>query len=279
LGIEDKPYFGQKRRISMPVRRNAQPFVLCALLLMFVGAEAQTVQPVEPMAKEAHPSFEVATIKPHDPASDTEGFDAAGGRIIIRNESLVQILIFAFSIHRSQIVGLPAWARERWDVDGITDTPGQPNVRQQQEMLRKLLGERFGLKFHRDQRELPVYLIQLAKGGPKLKPAAKPDDQTGQYANGHGNEATMTYISTDMSDFIIGESFFLDRPLIDQTRPTGKYDFSLRYNFRESTASDDPNAAPGLFTAVQEQLGLKLIPTKASVEVLILDHVDRPAVD
>jgi uncharacterized protein (TIGR03435 family) len=262
----------------MPLRNNARPLFFCILLLASVTASAQSEQSVKPMAKEAHPSFEVATIKPHDPsANDDQGFNHSGGHFSIRNEPLVPILMVAYSIYRSQIDGLPGWKNDRWDIEGIADTPGDPNQRQQQEMLQKLLVDRFGLKVHRERRELPVYFMQIAKGGPKLKPAAKPDDGTGQHFRGEGNVAILEYTSTNMSDFVLGESFVLDRPLVDHTGLTGKYDFTLRYNFRETAAGGDSTAVPGLFTAVQEQLGLKFVPTKASAEVLVIDHIDRPS--
>ena len=232
------------------------------------------------MAKDAHPAFEVATIKPHDPNSDYQGFNVEGRRVIIRNEGLLAMLTVAYALHRSQIVGLPRWAQDKWDIEGTTDVPGEPDVRQQQEMLQKLLAERFNLKFHREQRELPVYLMQMAAGGPKLKAASRPNEETGQTANGHGNVATFEYTSTDMSDFILGEDLFLDRPLLDRTGLTGKYDFTLRYTFKESAggaATEGGDAVPGLFTAVQEQLGLKFVATKAAVEVLVIDHIDPPS--
>ncbi len=257
-----------------------QAIFFCMPLLVSTTCRAQEVQAVRPMAKDAHPSFEVATIKPHDPSSDYQGFDVAGHRVTIRNEGLVAMLTVSYSLHRSQIIGLPSWAREKWDIEGTTDVPGQPDLRQQQEMIQTLLGDRFALRFHREQREVPVYLLQMAKGGPKLKPAARPDDETGQVANGHDGIATFQYSSTDMSDFILGESLFLDRPLLDRTGLTGKYDFTLRYNFKDDVggaATDDANSVPGLFRAVEEELGLKLVSTKATVEVLVIDHVDRPS--
>jgi uncharacterized protein (TIGR03435 family) len=80
-----------------------------------------------------------------------------------------------------------------------------------------------------------------------------------------------------MADFAFIMQFFLDRPMVDQTGLTGRYDFSLRWTFDETQASSDPNAAPGIFTAIQEQLGLKLDAVKAKADVLVIDHVERPS--
>jgi uncharacterized protein (TIGR03435 family) len=240
-------------------------------------AQGTATTPVKPMAADAHPSFAVATIKPHDPASNRQGFNAAGDHFTIRNESVANLMEFTYSVHERQIVDAPDWVfHDRFDIEGATDTPGEPSLRQQQEMLQKLLADRFHLTFHRDKRMLSVYAIQIAKGGPKLKPAANPDAEADQEGNGHGTEQTVIYTSADIASFIMGEQFFLDRPLVDQTGLTGKYDFSIRYTYDE-VHSTDPNAPPGLFTAVQEQLGLKFEPTRASTAVLVIDHVDQPS--
>jgi uncharacterized protein (TIGR03435 family) len=229
------------------------------------------------MAADAHPAFAVATIKPHDPDIGRQGFHNAGDRVSILNESVADLLSFAYSIHPRQLVDAPdSLFHDRWDIEGTTDTPGEPSLHQFQEMVQKLLADRFDLKFHRDKRELSVYAIRIAKGGPKLKPAADPSAQPDQQGNGRGTEQTITYTSADMANFILGEQFFMDRPIVDQTGLTGRYDFSIHYTFDE-TKSTDPNAPPGLFTAVQEQLGLKFEPTKAPTNVFVIDHVDRPS--
>ena len=187
------------------------------------------------------------------------------------------MMIFAYSIHPRQIVDAPeSLFHEHWDVQGKPDAEGEPSGSQMHEMVQKLLADRFGLKFHRDRRELPVYAIQIAKSGPKLKPAGHPDAGADQEANGEGSEETVTYTSSTMEDFTAGEQLFVDRPLIDRTGLTGKYDFSLHYTYDEARATD-PNAPPGIFTAMQEQLGLKLQPMKAPIEVLVIDHVERPS--
>ncbi len=249
---------------------------VAAVTLAVSHALAQSPTPVKPMAAAAHPSFAVATVKPHDPASNRQGFDADGDRFTVRNQSVASLMTFAYSAHPRQIVDAPDWAlHDRFDIEGTTDTPGEPSLRQQQEMLQKLLADRFQLKFHRDQRELSVYAIQIAKGGPKLKPAANPDAEVDQEGEGRGTEQTVTYTSASMTDFAFGEQFFFDRPVVNQTGLTGKYDFSIRYS--DEIRTTDPNAPPGLFTAVQEQLGLKFEPTKTPTAVFVIDHVEPPS--
>jgi uncharacterized protein (TIGR03435 family) len=257
---------------SNPVRKK----ILAALAFTAASVLAQTPTPVEPMAGDANPAFAVAAIKPHDPNSSRQGFDAVGDRFTIRNQTVVTLMMFAYSIDKHQVVNAPSWTGvDRFDIEGKADTPGEPNLHQQQQMLQNLLAERFGLRFHHEERELPVYAIQIAKGGSKLKPAANPDAEADQTATNHGGEITVSITTGTMADFILGMQFFFDRPLVDQTSISGRHDFTLRYAHDESTATD-PNAPPGLFTAIQEQLGLRLNAVKAPIDVFVIDNVEPP---
>lgn len=233
--------------------------------------------PVARMAADAHPSFAVATIKLHDPNVGIQQFNTSGDRVNIRNQTVASMLSFAYAIHSHQIVDAPDWIfHERYDVEGKTDTEGEPSLHQFQEMVQKLLGDRFQIKFHHDKRELSVYAIQLAKSGAKLKLTADRKADPDWKADGRGTEMTQTYRNASMSDFVLGMQSFLDRPLVDQTGLTSRYDFTLRYTYDEARATD-PNAPPGLFTAIQEQLGLKLQPAKAPADVLVIDAVQKPS--
>jgi uncharacterized protein (TIGR03435 family) len=143
-------------------------------------------------------------------------------------------------------------------------------------MIQKLLADRFHLRFHPEKRELAVYAIRIAKGGAKLDPAANPDAQVNQRGNNRGTELTQFYTSAAISDFVLGMQFFLDRPLVDQTGLTGRYDFKIVYT-PDELGGTDTNTAPSIFTAVQEQLGLRLEPVKAPCDVLVIDYVERPS--
>ena len=237
-----------------------------------------TASPATRMAADAHPSLAVAAIHLHDPNSRRQGFNFEGSRYVVRNESVESLIMFAYAIHPKQILGGPGWIRtDRYDIEGKPDFPGEPGLKQQQEMLQRLLAERFGLRFVREKRELPVYSIQIAKGGPRLTPAAKPDAEPDVQGTGHGTETTLTFTSISMVDLPLAMQFSIpDRPVINQTGLAGRYDFKLRYTYDEVRATD-PNAPPGMFTAIQEQLGLKLQPVKAAVAVLVIDHVERPS--
>jgi len=150
--------------------------LLSALLLpgaLAVCAQDNAAQPVQPMARAADPAFEVAVIKPADPNDRNQGFRLDGHRISIESNTMTSLICFAYSIQKSQIVSAPQWFDDQtWNIDGVPDTVGAPNWHQYRRMLQKLLSTRFGLVLHRDKRELPVYAITVAKGGPKLEKSA-----------------------------------------------------------------------------------------------------------
>jgi uncharacterized protein (TIGR03435 family) len=165
---------------------------------------------------------------------------------------------------------------ERWNVDGLADVKSEPDVAQLQSMTRKVLAERFGLKLHREQREMPVFALRAGKSAPKL--VANTSDPSGQ-PNEHGRRGVgwqmYTYTNTSMPVFALELLPYVDRPIVDQTGLKGRYDFQLKWLTDENHLSD-PDAPPGLFTAIQEQLGLKLEPVKAQADVLVVDAVARP---
>ena len=240
------------------------------------GAAQQSIVPMSPMAADAHPSFEVATIKPADPNELKGNFRIGGHRIYIENQSVDSLLSVAYAIHQKQIVDGPAWLGTRYDIVGQADVAGVPNLHQIQEMLQKLLASRFDLTFHREKRELSIYAITVAKGGPKLaKSANSSNGLPAQSGSGSGGQVIRKFTNNSMSDFALGMQAFLDKPVVDETGLAGRYDFVLKWTSDE-LSTNDPNAPPGIFTAVQEQLGLKLEPTRGTTDVLVISHIERP---
>jgi uncharacterized protein (TIGR03435 family) len=240
------------------------------------GPAQHPVVAESPMPADAHPSFEIATIKPSRPDDTKGGFQVGGHRLLIQNQTVNDLIGVAYAIHPKQIVDAPTWLdTQRYDIVGQADIEGYANLRQIQEMLQKLLESRFNLKFHREKRELSIYAITIAKSGPKLTKHTEASNglptQSGS-ASGEGRRFT----NNTMSDFALGMQAFLDKPVVDQTGLVGRYDFILRWSPDDATA-DSPNAAPGLFTAVQEQLGLKLEPVKGPADVYVIDHVEKPS--
>jgi uncharacterized protein (TIGR03435 family) len=270
--------------MTPPTRRHFL-YLASASALTLRSALAQSASPggiesVDRMPLTADPAFEVATVRPSNPDDQSQGFHTSGRSIYVENMPLDIITTFAYDIHPKQLANAPAWfSSDRYDIKGVPDAPGQPNLRQQQTMLRKLLADRFHLKAHHEQRDLSIYALTVLKSGPKLKPSTSdPNDLPDQTGNGGGNRQFMRFTNNSMQDFARGMGFFLDRPVIDQTHLPGKFDFRLEWT-PDTAQATDAKAAPGLFTAIQEQLGLKLEAVKGPADILVIDHVERPTAD
>jgi uncharacterized protein (TIGR03435 family) len=175
---------------------------------------------------------------------------------------------------------------EKFDVTGQPEAPGIPSQPQLRAMIQSLLADRFKLAFRRDTREVPAYAIVVGNGGPRLtKNDSNPNGLPSLLFRGLGvlpaSNATMADLAGVMQTAV------LDRPVVDRTGLPGRYDFTLTWTPDESQfgglgvrvppPSGDANAAPGLFTAIQEQLGLKIESTRAPVEVLVIDRVEKPS--
>ncbi len=225
-------------------------------------------------AADGNVNFEVATIRPADPMDQETGFKTRGRHVVVENEPLTNVAIFAYGVHPKQLVGGPSWMNDtRFTIDGIPDTEGQLSVRQMQGMVRRLLEDRFHLKTHKQRREIPVYAIQIAKGGTKL---AKSKSDPKELPDQTGTRNYINFRNNSMIDLALGMQFILDRPVVDETGLTDKYDFQLRWT-PDGVQTTDPNAPPSIYTAFQEQLGLKLTPTRAYVDVLVIDQIEKPS--
>ena len=256
---------------------------LCVAVLVACGlrcVDGQTIEKEQPMARDAHPGFEVATIKKSDPDDNRSGFHNNGHNIFIENETMNDLISFAYNVHVKQIVDAPAWfGSERFDIKGFPDAEGVPGLAQYREMVSKLLAERFQLKFRREQREMARFTLTVAKGGLKIEPTkSDPDnglpDQTG---NIDGSHVSWRFTNNSMADFCgFLQMAVLERPVVDQTGLKGKYDFKLAWT-ADAQATTDPSAAPGFLTALQEQAGLKVEPSRGEVDVLAITHVEQPS--
>jgi len=250
---------------------------IVALAPTFVAGQASGSEHLAPMARDADPSLEIAVIKPSDPDDRQQGFRVRGRRISIEANTLTSILCFAYSIQKSQIANAPSWfSEERWDIDGVPDAEGVPNWKQYRRMLQKLLAGRVGVEMHEGKRELSVYTLTVAKGGPKLeKSKSAPDALSDSTGHGKGSEQVMRFTNISMADLAEFFQLMADKPVLDQTNLEGRFDFTLEWT-PDVMRSTEPNQAPGLFTAVQEQLGLKLTPTRAPATVFVVDAATKP---
>jgi uncharacterized protein (TIGR03435 family) len=246
--------------------------------------------PMPPMSADANPTFEVATIKPSVPNRQGKGFGFRDGHFVSFNTNLNDLISFAYGLHPKQVVGAPDWfGTDLFDIEGKPDTEGRPNHKQMGIMVQKLLTDRFKLTFHHDKRELSVYVISVASGGPKMtKSTAGPNDPQAFGFRGLGDLNVRNMTMADFASWM--QNGVMDRPVVDQTGLTDRYDFPLKWTpddsqfaaFRGVGAvvpppTDDPKAPPALYTAIQEQLGLKMGPAKAPDDVIVIDHVEKPS--
>jgi uncharacterized protein (TIGR03435 family) len=268
-------------------RKALQVFGLTTILFATVACDpaghAQTQQ-AGASAAAATPEFEVATIKlTKEPNPGRMQDRTDGRRYSTRYTTLRDLIMMAYGLDPRQIVGGPAWvATDEYDIDAVA-ADGLPAAGNWDAMLQKLLVDRFRLTFHHEQREMSVYELTVAKGGPKLTAAAA--------AEGHGSGCDHLGIckfrAEPTAHFARWLQLVMDKPVVDKTGIAGEFDFTLTWTPDESQFTsmgihvpppvDSPNAPPGLLTALQEQLGLKLEPQKVAAEVLVIDQVERPS--
>jgi uncharacterized protein (TIGR03435 family) len=231
-------------------------------------------------------SFE-STIKPSKPGQRGSGFGLVqGNRARAANITFNNLIAFAFDIHPKQAIGTPPWAEsEKYDIELKAEGEGAPSGKQWKAMLQKLLTDRFKLVFHLQKKELPVYALSVRATGPKLTksggdPNGPPALEFGALGNLHVKNASMASFTQAM------QAVVLDKPVVDQTGLEGRYDFDLNWKPDNSqfagieaqipSPTNGANSPSPLDKAIQEQLGLKLDASTAPVEVLVIDHVEKP---
>lgn len=247
-------------------------------------------------------SFDVVSIKPNQSVNaGTSLGDSMPGKFTARNNSLLYLIEYAFDMKQSQIEGLPAWAdSEKYDIDAKMDDAAaaqekmlsrDERVKLSRTRVQALLADRFGLQLHHETKEMPVLELIAAKDGPRLNeeaatPApgdAHPLPPGSVMMSGGGSELSITSNQAPLRilvNILSGQAELNGRILLDQTGLGGKYTFTLRWAAQhlsgEASAPSD-TAGPSLFTALEEQLGLRLESAKAPVDLLVIDHVAQPS--
>lgn len=256
------------------------------LLVVISSISAQTTQHPEPAIPSLKPSqlptaYDIVSVKPHkdDPAvgswwrTTSTGFSASG--------PVRSLVMSAYNlIMLDQISGLPDWAeRENFDIEGKLDADTaeifgklsrSDQSRQRQLMMRELLADRFRLSVRMEEKDLPVYNLVIAKNGIKMKEV--PPSENSGYRMGMGS---INSKGMDVAALAASLSNPAGRKIIDKTGLTGKYEINLNWAWNDEPGSAD--AGPSIFTALQEQLGLKLEPAKAPIDVVLIDHIERPS--
>ncbi len=222
--------------------------------------------------------FEVASIRPHpyngDEPSNRQFLP--GGRFIATATTARTLLRIALMTDDDHMSGAPAWTdRELFDITAVTADHSEPKTPEQfQHVLLSLLEERFQLRFHREQKEGPVYWLELAKPGvlgPALKPTA-PDSTPNLSTNG-GLRVEMTATAMSMADIAAALRRQAGRPVEDHTGLNGRFDFHIEW----SSQQVDDAALPSLFTVLPQELGLRLKPARGTIETVVIDHIEQPS--
>lgn len=235
-------------------------------------------------------TFSVATIKPMGPNDGPYVYmGLPGGGLRVEGLTLKSLLMEAYAVEAFQISGGPGWiATDRWDIEAKTEgVQGGLSGAQHASMLLALLEDRFQLKVHRETREGSVYNLVLGKTGSKLTPSTEPKTEI------RGGFGVLTYKRIGIASFTVALSRALGRTVIDRTGLTGQYDFKLQWTPDTNQGGPeslglppDPNYVPpqpadpngpSIFTAIQEQLGLRLEPAKGPVEFVVIDSAEKPS--
>jgi len=224
------------------------------------------------------PAFEVTTVKPAASGNRTRIDFLPGGRLAVTNMALKTLLSVAYDVREFQIAGGPEWMTSaRFDVTAKAESPTA--TRQEMvAMLRTLLTQRFKLAIRREMKELPVYELVVDSGGLKLAASA---ETTKLMLDGGNGRARGTKVTMDVFGQFL--SMQVGRTVIDRTGVTGAYDLTLTWvpdTNPVQSSSDNPRApdtsGPSIFTAVQEQLGLKLVSRRGPVPSIVIEHAERP---
>lgn len=244
-----------------------------------VSAAAQ--EPAPAPSSVAGPVFDVAAIhlhepQPHDHVSITSS--PSDGRLHATNVSLSTLIWWSFEIPESRILGAPSWTNsKRFDIEATADPSVDAQLKglssdaghkQKEKMVQALLADRFKLTTHTEMRELPIYALVVAKGGAKL--GALQDSGT---SINRGRDRIEVQTSNSVSTLAEQLSMIVGRDVEDQTGITGRYNLTLQWTPDDAAA----DSGPFLFTALEEQLGLKLEPAKGPVQVLVIDKVEMPS--
>ena len=214
--------------------------------------------------------FEAASVKPNKSGSSSSSSHETSGQLVATNMSLRDYVRYAFGVRDYQI-SAPDWlSGERFDV--VAKFPPHTGDSQVGPRLQKLLAERFKLQVHRETKEFPVYALVVGKNGPKMKEV---EDNGGRNTNSSRGHLTGQRISmARLAEFLARQ---MDKPVVDMTGLKGTYDLTLDWTPDEvaDKPGSDTAAGPSLLTALQQQLGLRMQPQKAPIELIVVDRIEK----
>jgi uncharacterized protein (TIGR03435 family) len=285
----------QLMTIGNEQRKCRGRLLLLAVLCMAIarsGALAQD-KAAAASADAKAPVYDVVAIKPNKSGSGRTSISVNDDGYAAENVSLKHLLSDAYDVKQYLVSGLTGWASsDRFDVnakivDMDADALKKLTDKQRRAMLQQLLADRFQLKVHLQTEVLPIYEMVVAKGGAKITAVepvgADPEADKNKEFKGMGrgsmnvHNTVLTAHDVPLSSLAYQLSGSLSRTVVDKTGLAGNYDLSLTWSPDDGSAAASDSSAPSLFTALQEQLGLRLQPAKGPVETLVVDHVEMPS--
>jgi uncharacterized protein (TIGR03435 family) len=251
--------------LFMPIARPRPSHLAPTLLLAGLSLPALFAQA---------PAFDVASIKRSQSLEGASTERATRGRFIARNVTIAELIQFAFGVRDFQVSGGPGWLRvDRFDIVATTGTSIDLNDKLLEPYLQSLLLARARFRYHKETREMQAYSLAVAKNGPRMTVSAhKEEDSTHEISHEPG-KTVVTASNAGMADLVAILNRELRRTVIDNTSIDGQFDLRLEW----SPDSSPDSAAPSLFTALQEQLGLKLASANGPVEIIVIDNIERPS--
>jgi uncharacterized protein (TIGR03435 family) len=224
------------------------------------------------------PRFEVASVKPTavDQLNGNSGGKSGNGRLTMTNVTLKRCIIGAYGVGPNQIQGGPDWLdSDRYEIVAKADQPVGDGILMT--MLQTLLAERFKLAIHRETRQIQAFVLEVAKNGPKLESAGDAESTT---RNGRGLIDARAIAMTRFAAVLARQ---MDAPVVDRTGLEGKFNLKLEWSpesdkpLKPGTDAAAMDSGLSIFTAIQQQLGLRLRPQKVPVEIIVIDHAERPS--
>jgi uncharacterized protein (TIGR03435 family) len=278
-----------------PGASGSLAIAILAAVVLFTAVRSYAQPTI--VAASSLPSFEVASIRPSDPDSQLKIDFAAGGRLIVTHATLRFLIKIAYDISDDQIAGGPGWMNSaRFDVQGkpAVATAGDPQTMTKDQILlfhepirlrlQRLLADRFQLELRKESKPMPIFALVTAKNGPKMKRDSETGDAEMTTGSGRGiltaKRADMASLARFLSEGQTG------RPVVDMTGLTGKFDFRLEWtpdpslNGPMAPNVQQPVADPGgisIFTALQQQLGLRLDPRTGTSDYVVVTRAEMPS--
>ncbi len=247
-----------------------------ALIFAVTSASAQTTTPS---------AFEVATVKAVDPDAKSSRLLQmdSNNHFIAKNFTVKLLIAAAYDLNPRTISGGPGWIEtDKFDIQATTPGDTRPDHDAQMLMLRGLLTDRFGLAFHRQAKDFLIYEITVAKDGPKMKPTAVPNTDPRVVTTVYPDKLVMPARNATVSDLArLMQRAMLDRPVVDNTGLTARYDFELTWSPDETQFGGEippmpDSQAPPLLVAMQQQLGLVMKSTHGPVQAMVIDKAEKP---